>query len=73
MNDYIDNDELDFENRIMTSSYTANDGDTEVTLRPQRLEDYIGQEKAKENLEIYIILQYLIILRKAKLHMKLQK
>ena len=54
MNDYIDNDEFDFENRIMTSSYTANDGETEVTLRPQRLEDYIGQEKIKENLKIYI-------------------
>lgn len=55
MNDYGFNDEeLDFENRIMTSSYTPNDTDTEITLRPQTLEDYIGQEKIKENLKIYI-------------------
>ena len=51
---FNDNEELDFENRIMTSSYTPNDGDTEVSLRPQTLEDYIGQEKIKENLKIYI-------------------
>ena len=51
---FNDNEELDFENRIMTSSYTPNDSDTEVSLRPQTLEDYIGQEKIKENLKIYI-------------------
>jgi len=38
----------------MTSSYTPSDTDTEVSLRPQTLEDYIGQEKIKENLKIYI-------------------
>ena len=55
MNDYEFNDEeLDFENRIMSPSYTLNDSDTEITLRPQKLEDYIGQEKIKENLKIYI-------------------
>ena len=55
MNDYGFNDEeFDFENRIMTSSYTPNDTDTEITLRPQILDDYIGQEKIKENLKIYI-------------------
>ena len=51
---FNDNEELDFENRIMTSSYTPNDSETEVSLRPQSLEDYIGQEKIKENLKIYI-------------------
>ena len=55
MNDYENNnEEFDFENRIMTSSYTPNDNDTEISLRPQILEDYIGQEKIKENLKIYI-------------------
>lgn len=55
MNDYgLGDEELDFENRIMTSSYTPSDTDTEVSLRPQTLEDYIGQEKIKENLKIYI-------------------
>lgn len=50
----FDNEEFDFENRIMTSSYTPNDSETEVTLRPQSLSDYIGQEKNKENLKISI-------------------
>ena len=55
MNDYENiNDEFDFENRIMSSSYTPNDTDTEISLRPHTLEDYIGQEKIKENLKIYI-------------------
>ena len=55
MNDYeTNNEEFDFENRIMTSSYTPNDNDTEISLRPQTLDDYIGQEKIKENLKIYI-------------------
>ncbi len=47
-------EELDFENRIMTASYTKDDGSTDVSLRPKTLNDYIGQEKAKENLKIYI-------------------
>ena len=48
------NEEFDFENRIMTTSYTREDGNAEPSLRPKRLEDYIGQEKVKENLKIYI-------------------
>ena len=48
------NEEFDFENRIVTTSYTREDGNSEPTLRPKRLEDYIGQEKVKENLKIYI-------------------
>ena len=51
--DFGDND-LDFENRIMTTSYTPNDSETEVSLRPKSLADYIGQDKAKENLKICI-------------------
>lgn len=47
-------DELDFENRLMSSSYSPEDNDTDLSLRPHKLDDYIGQEKAKENLRIYI-------------------
>ena len=50
----MDSSEFDFENRIMSSSFTAEDSDSDVNLRPQSLEDYIGQEKAKENLNILI-------------------
>ena len=46
--------EFDFENRILSSSATREDNDADTSLRPKTLEDYIGQEKAKENLSIYI-------------------
>ncbi len=46
--------EFDFENRIMTTSFTQADSDTDSSLRPKRLEDYIGQENAKANLRIYM-------------------
>lgn len=46
--------EMDFENRIITSDFTPEDNDIENSLRPKTLDDYIGQEKIKENLKIYI-------------------
>ena len=48
------NEELDFENRIMTTSYTPDDTEIEQSLRPISISEYIGQEKVKENLKIYI-------------------
>ena len=50
----MDTNEFDFENRIMSTSYSAQDSDVEFSLRPKRLDEYIGQEKVKENLKIYI-------------------
>ncbi len=46
--------DLDFENRIVAPEYTEFDEETDVSLRPKRLSDYVGQKKAKENLDIYI-------------------
>jgi Holliday junction DNA helicase RuvB len=46
--------EFDFENRITAPEYTSEDNEIENSLRPKQLSDYIGQEKAKENLSIYI-------------------
>lgn len=47
--------ELDYENRFMDAGYNGNeDEDIELSLRPESLEEYIGQEKVKENLSIYI-------------------
>ncbi len=40
--------------RIMTSDAMEEDYRVEPGLRPQRLEDYIGQEKAKSTLKIFI-------------------
>ncbi len=42
------------EYRMMTPDFTSADSDTEITLRPKTLEEYIGQEKVKENLKIYM-------------------
>ncbi len=46
--------EMDFENRIITSDFTPEDNDIESSLRPKTLDDYIGQDKIKENLKVYI-------------------
>lgn len=40
--------------RIIASSYMKEDSDNENSLRPKTLEEYIGQEKAKEQLKIFI-------------------
>lgn len=42
------------EDRLITSTFTTEDEDIENSLRPRTLNDYVGQEKAKENLEIFI-------------------
>lgn len=44
----------DFENRIVTAEYTRDDSEAENSLRPKTLEEYVGQEKAKELLRVYI-------------------
>ncbi len=47
--------DMDFENRIVSPEYeSGNDSDVEFSLRPKTLTEYIGQDKAKDNLEIYI-------------------
>jgi holliday junction DNA helicase RuvB len=48
------NEDFELDNRMMSASLSESDADTELTLRPQKLDDYIGQAKAKENLKIYI-------------------
>lgn len=40
--------------RTIETNFTEEDSKIEGTLRPQTLEDYIGQEKIKENLKVYI-------------------
>lgn len=46
--------EMDFENRMVDPEYSPEDGEVENPLRPKSLKEYIGQEKVKENLAIYI-------------------
>lgn len=40
--------------RMITTEFTVEDSSIEGSLRPQMLDDYIGQTKAKENLKVYI-------------------
>ena len=47
--------EMDFEDRIMDTSEIPSDAlDSDNPLRPKTLDEYIGQDKAKENLKIFI-------------------
>ncbi len=48
------NEEMDFENRIVSPDYNYTEDEAELSLRPRTLNEYIGQDKAKENLRIYI-------------------
>lgn len=46
--------EMDYENRIVAPDFTPADEEIDYSLRPKILAEYIGQDKVKENLEIYI-------------------
>lgn len=47
--------EFDFENRIISNEYNSTeDSEVENCLRPKTLSEYVGQEKAKSNLKVYI-------------------
>ena len=43
----------DDESRIVTTSYTSMD-ENEYSLRPKLMSDYVGQQKVKENLSVFI-------------------
>ena len=42
------------EKRVITTEILKEDAIVEPSLRPQTLDEYIGQERAKENLKVYI-------------------
>lgn len=46
--------EMDFENRVIAPEYVPEDAEVENPLRPRTFADYVGQEKVKENLEVFI-------------------
>ena len=46
--------EMDFENRMIDPDYNPEDAAVENPLRPRTLSEYIGQDKAKENLSVFI-------------------
>ena len=51
----FDIDSVDLsEERVISPDLVIDDIENEYNLRPRTLQEYIGQEKAKENLEIYL-------------------
>lgn len=40
--------------RLISPEYEKADAETELSLRPKTLDEYIGQDKIKENLKVYI-------------------
>ena len=47
-------DRRDMAKRTISTEFTEEDARLEPTLRPQHLSDYIGQQKIKDNLSVYI-------------------
>jgi Holliday junction DNA helicase RuvB len=52
-NDHNHND-YEEEDRVVSTGYQDEDSNAELSLRPKNLQEYIGQDKVKENLKIYI-------------------
>ena len=50
--DFEGNDE--FEQRFISSERLSGESEEENILRPKTMDDYVGQEKVKENLKVYI-------------------
>lgn len=52
----MSNDDLDFDprERLVEPSFSESDSEAELTLRPRTLDEYIGQDKVKENMAVYI-------------------
>lgn len=50
----IDEVEFDYENRMVSTGAIGEDAETEISLRPKAFDEYIGQEKAKDLLKVYI-------------------
>lgn len=50
----IETSDMEFEGRMVSAEYTSEDNEVEYSLRPQTLSEYIGQDKVKENMAIYI-------------------
>ncbi len=50
----IQTEDMEFAPRVISPEATQDDGEIEITLRPQNLHEYIGQDKVKEKIAIYI-------------------
>ena len=50
----MNEEEFDYESRVVDRQAREEDSEIDSGLRPKALDEYIGQEKAKENLKVYI-------------------
>ena len=50
----IEEFEFDYENRIVSTEASGEETSDEVSLRPKAFDEYIGQEKVKDLLKVYI-------------------
>lgn len=52
----MNNDDLDLDvdQRLVEPSFNEADSEAELTLRPKTLDEYIGQDKVKDNMAVYI-------------------
>ncbi|MBQ3040404.1 MAG: Holliday junction branch migration DNA helicase RuvB [Clostridia bacterium] len=50
----IDEVEFDYESRIVSTEASGEETNDEVSLRPKAFDEYIGQEKVKDLLKVYI-------------------
>lgn len=50
----IEEFEFDYENRIVSTEASGEDVEAEISLRPKAFDEYIGQEKVKDLLKVYI-------------------
>ncbi len=50
----IQTEDMEFAPRVISPEAAAEDSEAELGLRPQTLNEYIGQDKVKENLAVYI-------------------
>lgn len=48
------NMEMEFDERLLSARTIKSEDEAELSLRPHKLDEYIGQEKVKENLKVYI-------------------
>lgn len=47
-------EEYDFESRLTGAAFEAEDAENEFSLRPRNFDEYIGQDKVKKNLTVFI-------------------
>lgn len=51
---FTQNDEFEYDQRLVAPETVGDDSENENSLRPKTLDEYVGQQTAKENLSVYM-------------------